>query len=63
MGRLRLVPNEPDQRLDLSRYGVAPVERDFFKKAGELIARATQPQEYSSEPKGPKGNKKRRKDE
>jgi hypothetical protein len=58
---MRLVHNQTGERLDLSRYGVAPVDRDFCKKAGELIARATQPQEYSPEPKGPKENKKRRK--
>jgi hypothetical protein len=45
-------PLEPRQRnrtRDLSRYGVAPLEDHFWRKAGELIARATQPREFSPE--------------
>jgi hypothetical protein len=60
-GRVRLLRNQRDERVDLSRYGVAPLEDHFWRKAGELIARATQPLENSPKPKGPKGNKKRRK--
>ena len=40
---------------DTMRHDVAPVEPNFWKRAGELIARATQPQQRSQRRRGRKG--------